>query len=346
MDIPYDEWLAKHALVDLHPYYEWLAGHITATVKRAADNLQPATLRVGRAPVQIGYNRRLIKDGKWIGMGPNPNGAIVPWVDVLGVYGEDGKRIAVLFSHAAHPVMIMDFDHRTSHVHTVIGPDYPGYAVKHLRKLLSEEGVFMFAQGCGANINAYPRPGGFEACDAAGLSLAFAVTQALANAKNVASASLEVRSLCLSLPLQRLSVTECKEWLSEHPNNKNIKRLLAKAESGQTEGPPIPYPMRAFAVGDDLCILTLSHETVAEYQLFADEKSPFKHTLVFGYTNGHIGDVTGYVATKKGIEEGGYEAGPRFRWPLDPSTEQLIQEGITNLLTDSDFNPTALPTSP
>jgi len=36
--------------------------------------------------------------------------------------------------------------------------------------------------------------------------------------------------------------------------------------------------MSAFAVGDALCFLSVSHELFSEYQLFADETSPFSHT--------------------------------------------------------------------
>ena len=37
----------------------WLATCLAELVKNAVDALEPATLRSGRAPVQIGYNRRL-----------------------------------------------------------------------------------------------------------------------------------------------------------------------------------------------------------------------------------------------------------------------------------------------
>ena len=66
---------------------EWLAGILSQLVRRAFDNLKNATLRVGCEPVQIGYNRRLMGDDGNITMDVNPKGAIVPWVDVLGVYG-------------------------------------------------------------------------------------------------------------------------------------------------------------------------------------------------------------------------------------------------------------------
>ena len=83
----------------------------------------------------------------------------------------DGKRIAVLFSHAAHPVIV-------HWVSEAITTDVPGYAVGHLRNLLDKysnpQGVLMFAQGCCANINGYPLRGGYDTADAAGLSLVFA----------------------------------------------------------------------------------------------------------------------------------------------------------------------------
>jgi len=310
----------------------WLTGSIAELVTSAADDLQPATLRVGRAAVQIGYNRRLMKNGRIV-MEPNPEGAVVPWVDVLSAYGDDGKRIGVLFSHAAHPVIV----HWSSEA---IGPDFPGYAVKHLRNLLSAdgqpEGVFMFAQGCCGNINGYPLQGGFAACDAAGLSLAFAVTQALAADHAITPGRLRARSLTLSLPRRDPpSVAECKRVLAADPDNRRYQALLRIAESGEPQF--LRFPMRAVAVGDDVCLLTFSGEMFAEYQLFADEASPFEHTLVFSHVNG----ISSYVATKKDYDlgpAGGYEAwdgptrGPRM--PLDPSVEQIVRDGMMRLLNE------------
>ena len=312
-----------------------LAGHLAAITKSAIDNLQPAAIRVGREPAQIAYNRRFMKDDGEITMAPNPDGPIVPWVDVLGAYGTGGQRIGVLFSYAAHPVIIMDFDHAPSHVHTVVGPDYPGFAIGHLRGLLGKngeaEGVFMFAQGCSANINGFPLRGGFGACDAAGLSLAAAVKRAMGEFETVLPTPLKAQSTMLSLPLQEPSVDLCKKLLAEEPDSLHYQRLLERAENGVSES--IPLPMRAFAIGGELCILSLPGEMFAEYQLFADEISPFKHTLVFGYTNGN----SGYIATKKDYDlglDGGYEASLKHRLAPEASVEAQIQEGIIRLLSE------------
>ena len=79
-------------------------------------------------------------------------------------------------------------------------------------------------------------------------------------------------------------------------------------------------------------------ETFVEYQLFADEKSPFEHTIVLGYAD-HGG---GYVATAEDYRlgaRGGYEASPYgcalhnpHSLALDPSVETIIKKGIVELL--------------
>ena len=309
----------------------WLATCLAELVKDAVDALEPATLRSGRAPVQIGYNRRIMNDEGYITMAPNPEGSVVPWVDVLGAYDENGQIIAVLFSHAAHPVIV----HWSSEE---MGADFPGYAVEHLRNFLDlkPESVLLFAQGCAADINGYPLRGGFDACDVAGLALAFATHQALKTAEEVPAAPLKAHSELVNLPFRDPpSVAECERLIKEFPDDERYVALLEVAKSGEKR--TLPFPISAFAVGNALCFLSVSHELFSEYQLFADETSPFSHTFVFGYTNGS--EV--YIATKAAYDLGlraGYEAGPRnhalsgpYRLALVPSVEERIRAEITDL---------------
>ncbi|MDE0042950.1 MAG: hypothetical protein OXT74_13005, partial [Candidatus Poribacteria bacterium] len=251
---------------------EWLANTLSQLVQYAINNLQSATLRVGREPVQIGYNRRLMGNDGNITMEVNPKGAVVPWVDVLAAYGNNGLRIAVLFSHAAHPVIV----HWASEAITA---DFPGYAVGHLRNLLDKysdpQGVLMFAQGCCANINGYPLRGGYDAADAAGLSLAVATKNALAHAETVPTKTFKASALDVSLPYWQPSIENCKTMLKQEPNSRHRERLLRIIDGAGQEF--LSFPMSAFAIGDELCFVFLPSETFAEYQLFADETSPFKH---------------------------------------------------------------------
>lgn len=74
------------------------------------------------------------------------------------------------------------------------------------------------------------------------------------------------------------------------------------------------------------CLLSTSY--------LPNQVSPFKHTLVFAYTNRSLG----YVAKRKvyGLgSAGGYEASSTRRLSLDLSVEEIIQQGIVDLLGES-----------
>ncbi|REJ67729.1 MAG: hypothetical protein DWQ31_10560 [Planctomycetota bacterium] len=314
-------------------YSKWLPEQIAASAKAAVDDLQPAQLRAGRETTQIGMNRRYMTRTH-VTMTPNPHGAIVPWVDTLGAYAKsDGKRIAVLFSYAAHPVII----HGTS---TLVSGDFPGLAIKRLRHRFSGgtgelDGVFMFAQGCGGNINGHPLRGGIDACSVVGGELAWAVSRT--QLADLPSGPVRVASTELELPFQDPpSVAECQKWVDKFPESLPHREVLEIAKRGRVG--TLRYPIRAISMGDELCILTLAHEPFCEYQLFAVEKSPFKHTLVFGYVHG----VEQYIATRSAYElglRGGYEASPhghalqsKHRLALRPEVEEMIHESTVGVM--------------
>ena len=53
------------------------------TLSEAAGSLEAVSLRAGRAPVQIGFNRRMPDETGFVLMNPNHDGPVVPWVNVL-----------------------------------------------------------------------------------------------------------------------------------------------------------------------------------------------------------------------------------------------------------------------
>ncbi len=173
-----------------------LAGRLAELVSEAEANGQSVVLRAGRAPVHIGTNRRTLTD-QGVVMKPDPDGPVVPWVDVLSVNRLDGSPLAVLFSHAAHPVII----HGASRA---ISAEFPGFASHKLKSLLGENVVAMFGQSFAANINGDPLRGGIAAAEQAGDVLAQAALQAIANSKSIPSGEFTVRSLHTELPLQAL----------------------------------------------------------------------------------------------------------------------------------------------
>ena len=296
LTVPWGPWEKKKD----KPFHRMLPVKLAAAAAEACGRLRPARIRCCREATQIGFNRRC-PTPRGIVMAPNPNGAVIAWVDVLAVDGADGKPIAVLFSHAAHPVIV----HATT---TLISAGYPGFAARTLRTLRGG-GICMFAQGCCGNVNAFPLKGGLGAAGAAGRDLAQAVARALAGEGiAIAGVPLAVRSCEPAIPLA--------------------------GEDGAT----MRFPMRAVALGRQLCILGLAHEPFAEYHLWVEKALPFPRSMVLGYTNG----VECYVGTEKDYllgDRGGYETSPRgaaasyeSRRPLAPRAEREIRKGILAVL--------------
>ena len=314
------------------PFHSFLPEKIAEITKQASLCLEPVRLRYRRESTQVGFNRRFF-DGQSISMAPNPNGAILPWVDVLSIERMEGKPVAVLFSHAAHPVIV----HGAS---TLISADYPGFAVETLMREHGKETVYMFAQGCSANINGFPLRSGIDAASGAGRDLGLAVCRALkAMGEEIPIENIQVESVELKLPLQDPpSVERCQEMLEQEKDAERQRAFSELLTTSQSVQPPsVLLPIRAFGIGN-FCILGLAHEMFAEYHHYINEVSPFLYNMVLAYTNG----VECYVGTKKDYDlggHGGYETAPmgaaflyQPRLPLAPQSEELIQNGLKRIL--------------
>ncbi len=177
-------------------WHDGLPAAIAETVSAACTRLEPVTLRAGRAPVRIGSNRRLWS-GDAIVMKPNPDGPVVPWVDVLAVDRADGRPLSIVFSHAAHPVIIHGASRLTS-------AEFPGFAARRLKEQLGPDVVPLFGQAFAADINGDPLRGGIDAAQQAGEKLADAALSALSSADRIAHGALAVSAVRDDLALQRL----------------------------------------------------------------------------------------------------------------------------------------------
>jgi len=188
-----------------------LAERLAQLVSHAEAKCENVTLRAGRSPAHIGTNRRTPTD-QGVVMKPNPDGPVVPWVDVLSANRPDGSPVAVLFSHAAHPVII----HGASRE---ISAEFPGFASHKLKQLLGGNSVAIFGQGFAANINGDPLRGGISAAAHAGEVLAEAALQAVFDSRPIDSEAITVTSIHCALPLQAL------------PPQAQVEEALREAES-------------------------------------------------------------------------------------------------------------------
>jgi len=324
---------------------------IVRMVSLAHNDMREVVLSVGRENVQIGQNRRLPTPAG-MSMQPNPDGTTADWTDVLKVGDTDGNPIAVLFSHAAHPVIV----HSSS---TLVSADYPGYAVSTVHQQLGNDCIAMFAQGCGGNVNA-PWLGGFDIASELGSQLGEAAIKA-AHSSTLIDGNLDICNRVISLPLETMpTLSECDEILQSARND-----LATAEESGDTtpmylwelnDRVLILEDLRAKIIGGDTqelrfeittikigqwCLTAMTHELFADYQLWVDSASPFKYNMTLAYTNG----CESYIPTDTDFASGGYEAAscPRragipaamaavkypCRLALQPGAECRIKNALT-----------------
>ena len=258
-------------------------------VKEADQNCTvPVSLHAGRASVQIGGNR----------YGRAFTTAVVPWVNVLQARAKEGKTLAVLFEHAAHPVLTINGGG--------LSADYPGHAIKRINKELSAEAIPIFVQGCGGNINANPvgfsvRSGQHKNAERAGNKLGDAVLSAIRDSKQITLDKLTLRSKTAMLPLRAPSRQEVDKRVAQFRKDNKGKPLPKELEilKGMIEAKEPPaqrFEINAVMLGSQWLLVAMPGEVFADYELWVDKNAPFGHTMVCGLTNAYLG----YVATDRG----------------------------------------------
>ncbi|MEE3053060.1 MAG: hypothetical protein VYB34_04950 [Planctomycetota bacterium] len=312
---------------------------ILTIVKAAKKRAEPVLLRVGRAPVQVGFNRRLVnKENGHVYMGVNRKGPIVPWVNVLCAdSARSGKPIAVLYETAAHPVIVPDRSKLTS-------ADFPGAAAKRIHEALGKDVIALFAQGCGGNINGFPLRTTHANAEKQGRDLGSAVLKALKESEPIKAETFTVRYARAALPSRALPAKKLWQEMAHRERDREgrmeqLNKILALIDSGK-EPPPRRMDVYAVMFAREWCLVTMPHEMFCQYELWVDRNAPFKRTMTFGYTNGY----EGYVAVDSALslgEKGGYEAACLPNWggqvwtrhfgPPAVGCEKIIKDAISSL---------------
>ena len=112
--------------------------------------------------------------------------------------------------------------------------------------------------------------------------------------------------------------------------------MLQRLDRGEALPTTLTYPVQTWTFGDELAVVFLGGEVVVDYALRLKQELDGKRLWVVAYAN----DVPSYIASRRVLREGGYEAdfsmvyyGQPTRFA--PAVEDLIIGTVHNLLPES-----------
>ncbi len=321
----------KNTLAYTHELHDKLVD----LVAQSLANLEPARLSWGQGKISFPTNRRVIQKDGSLTMAANPDGVTDRTVPVLRIDAPDGKLRGVLFGCACHNVALG--------VQNVVSGDYAGAAQAELERRYPGA-IALFMAGCGANAN--PEPwGSLQHGVDHGNNLAAEVARVLDEPLAAVRGPLGLQFRMVDLPLQALARGDVERYASQTtsqgwPTSQSLmgKHMLEVLDGGETLLTSYTAPLAVWQFGQDLTLVALPAEPVAEYvQLLQQVLGPEK-LWVAGFNN----DCFGYLPTAQIIAEGGHEAIGITVWNwgedlfrqtgfFEPGVEQVVIDGVRQL---------------
>jgi hypothetical protein len=217
---------------------------------------------------------------------------------VLKVAAPDGKLRAVVFGYACH--------NTTLQFYRWCG-DYAGFAQQYLQE--KHPGAqALFWTGCGADANPLPR-GTVALCEKYGRELADAVEAVLGGTMTAVRGDSAARYAEIALPFDKLPGKE--KWAADLLSKQYAVRKRAERyskvlrEGGRIDDHYRHYPVQVWRLGEQVTWVALGGEVVVDYGLrLKKELRGERAVWVTAYAN----DVMAYVASRRVLAEGGYEA--------------------------------------
>jgi hypothetical protein len=228
----------------------------------------------------------------------------------------DDQLLAAVFGYACHATVLSSYEW---------SGDYPGFAQLRLEE--AHPGCqAMFWAGCGADQNPLPRRS-VALAEEYGRHLATAVDRVLDGPMQPVPASFQTAFREIDLPLAELPT---REQLQQDATSENryvaarARMLLSRIEQGQALSPTYPYPVQVWRLGETVEFVILGGEVVVDFALRLKAELSGPATWVAGYAN----DVMAYIASRRVLQEGGYEGATAMVYYGLPSSWALESENM------------------
>src|SRR3954467_173971 len=280
-------------------YTAFATNALIEAVKTAHGKLEPARLSFATTTANANINRRARDvDGK-ISLGLNPDGPVDRQVNLLRLTRPDGSPIALVVNYAMHGTVM-------SGQNLKISGDAPGIVTSYLEEQLGS--TVLYVNGAAGNIapiySVYADPSSGQLSQFRGLL----GDRVLAAVRTMAAGT------------DRVVIRHGRHVVETARRDDLVwpDELAPYATSNRER---IKLSVRFVAINDTV-IWSAPVEMFCEIAMNIRERSPFKQTFYFGYTNGWFG----YLPTAQGFAEGGYEA------KTSPFTAQAEENLTTDVL--------------
>lgn len=316
-------------------YTRELTDAIEKVALQSLADRKPATLAWGQGKVEFAANRRVLKKGKWVGFGVNPNGPTDPSLPVLTAVDPSGKVRAVLFGYACHCTTLGGEFNK-------ICAEWAGYACDDIERQ-SPGSVALAIIGCGADANPEPRRN-LEDARQHGAAAAAEVNRLIAAKSGLTP--LAGRIACkvrrLQLPLEPAPDRATLVDRARRPGSEGMmaQAVLGRLDRGEPIPTTVPYLVQTWSFGDDMAMVFLAGEVVVDYVLRLKWEIDAGRLWVVAYSN----DVPAYIPSRRVLSEGGYEADSSLIYyghasRFAPQVEDLIVRAVHEILPDSFAGP-------
>jgi hypothetical protein len=314
-------------------YAAELTGRLEEVVLKALASRKPGRLAWTRGSVGFAANRRVLKDGRWVGFGAVPDAPADRSLPLLRVTDSEGKLLAIVVNYACHNTTLRG-DFRQIHgdwagcAQECIEADHPG-------------AVAAVTIGCGADADPHPH-GTVELCRRHGRAVADEVNRLLAGPFKPVDPALSARMTELVIPFEPLPPVE--ELRRRAANSYPVQRLLGLLERGEKPPASERYTIATWVFGKDLAMVFLADEVVVDYALRMKRELDGSRLWINAYSN----DVSMYVASNRLLKEGGYEVdnslGARVTYGrperMQPPLEDRIVQRVREMLPPGFRTPT------
>jgi len=309
-----DSLLSLDELKHMAQFNELLIKRLESVAMDALKDRKPALLTWGKKTASFAENRRM------------DNGPVDHSLPVLFVSNPDGTLRAVLMNYACHGISL------GADVNDVHG-DWMGEVQKEIEA--RHPGVIaMISIGCSGDAHPKSRDD-IKYAKLYAQEISNSVDKLLKSKLQPLTVPPVGNMKWIKLPFSQVPTVQ---ELLEYTKDKTIKGYYARlALERVLRGESIPselnYPIQTWSFGDKMVMINFGGEVVVDYSIRLKDEFDSERLWINSYSN----DVSCYIASKRVIHEGGYEADASMYWynmpsPFSEEVEDLIINTVHELI--------------